>query len=71
MNYLNDILALVGLILLTIGIVCLWGYAVACLAVGGFCLSLALFNPLIEAIRGNHAIKEITYSEGEGKPTHD
>lgn len=58
MNYLNELLALVGIALLAYGLANLWGVPLACIVIGVVCLGLALFKPMIEAIRGKHVFEK-------------
>lgn len=62
-KYLNDIVLLAGLILLGAGVNQLYGWAVACILMGCFCVGLALFKPLIEILRGSNAANAITDTE--------
>ncbi|EKH9212906.1 hypothetical protein [Vibrio parahaemolyticus] len=64
MKYLNELLALTGLALLAYGLANLWGVPVACAVLGVICLTLALFKPMIEAIRGNYVPETTTHPEG-------
>ncbi|EGR2700596.1 hypothetical protein L5169_004807 [Vibrio parahaemolyticus] len=63
MNYLNELLALAGLTLLAYGLANLWGIPLACIVIGVICLVLALFKPMIEAIRGNYVFEQTTDPE--------
>jgi len=54
MKYINELLALIGLALITYGLVEIFGIPVAALTMGILCLFLALFKPTIEAIRGSY-----------------
>ena len=55
MKYINELLALVGLALITYGLLFLYGRPITALIIGIVCLLLALFKPTLEALRGNYA----------------
>lgn len=63
MKYINEIIILMGLCLLAYGMSDLWGIPVASILLGIIFLVLALFKPLLEAIRGNHVFNQVTDTE--------
>lgn len=63
MKYLNELLALLGMSLMTYGLIELYGYPISALVIGILCLFLALFKPTLEAIRGNYVAQETTNTE--------
>lgn len=63
MKYLNELLVLISLGLLAYGIAELKGVPFACVILGSIILVLALFRPLLEALRGHYVLEQTAESE--------
>ena len=64
MKYVNEILTLMGLGLLSCGLWLLYGVAIVCLTIGLMLMVLGLFKPIIEAFRGSNVPESTINTEG-------